>query len=740
MFILPYTRPFIPEHHIINHIENTGLGTRFEAQVLRPPLEYNEKTYLLVDVKRIYGTQGPATGRIRLFVKGRLPNIKTGDRVMVISRLREARNFGNPGEFDLRWHYRTEDIYVLGAVEDPRFIVKVKDGRVDFFQSMDSIRQKMSRFIERNSSNPLSSAVLKALLLGEQSAIPPDIRKAFSATGTSHILSISGLHMGIVAYSAYRLFFFVFGLSERLTLALNIRKLAGALSLVPLFFYAMLAGFLIPAQRSMLMVSAFVAVFLFDRGKDFFNTLALAAFIMLAFSPASLWAPSFLLSFAAVFSIVFLVPGLKEMFDTGQSADVKKKELKPIIGGLIGFFRKNLFISVAATLGTAPIAAYYFNVVSLYGFLANLLVVPLMGFLAVVLGMTSAVFLLFSEGLAALILNLADLSVVAGIWCVRFFARLPLSSIRIATPTWIEVSLFYILVIAVFKLRKRRILAPVVAIALAGLIAGPVIRHYNMKNDNDLKVTFLSVGQGDSMLVEFPQGKTMLIDGGAIMGDLDIGSQVVSPFLWKKKITQLDYVVLSHAQRDHMAGLGFILENFKTGEFLWNGNGLLKGLDETIRDRDIKVSLIDDQSPPLLINGVKVEFLNPPKNSQYDVNDNSLVLRVAYGEREFLFTGDIGSRAESALVGKDIGSDVLKVPHHGSKGSSSPDFLRAVGASVAVVSAGTGNIFGLPHPDTLERFSSAGTRLFRTDTDGAVTIVTDGKGLKASTYLTNEGL
>jgi len=233
----------------------------------------------------------------------------------------------------------------------------------------------------------------------------------------------------------------------------------------------------------------------------------------------------------------------------------------------------------------------------------------------------------------------------------------------------------------------------------------------------------------------------MLIDGGGFYSaDFDVGERIIAPFLWKNKIDRIDYIVLSHPQRDHMMGLKFIAERFRVKEFRWNGDvGIDKGYDELMQSVDknrIERFTADSDTPPLNINGAIVEFLSPQKENRLDANNNSLVVKLKYKDISFLFTGDIENSGEAVLLnrGDEIKSAVLKVPHHGSRTSSRMDFLKAVNPKIAVISVGHSNPFGFPHPEILKRYEELKIPVLRTDINGAVTIETDGAGLKVSSY------
>jgi len=250
-----------------------------------------------------------------------------------------------------------------------------------------------------------------------------------------------------------------------------------------------------------------------------------------------------------------------------------------------------------------------------------------------------------------------------------------------------------------------------------------------------LRITFLDGGQGESALVEFPYGGKMLVDGGGFHNDdiIDVGERAIAPFLWKKKITKLDYVVLTHPHPDHLNGLPFIARNFKPGVFWWNGDEAVSPLAEKLHQVIGSVKgnsrIVNRTTPSLTVNGAQIDFLNPPPQSSWVGNNNSLAFRIIPGEVSFFLTGDIQKEAEADIIrtGKNLRSTVIKVPHHGSLNSSSEEFIRAVKPKVAVFTGKLGRF--LPHSHIIQRYKEMGIAVNRVDQQGAVSFVTDGKML-----------
>lgn len=737
LFILPVLKPSIGPDHIINHVGKPGerLALSIEGRI-HGPVQYKDAvTHIYLDTERAFpdGTNGiDVTGRVRLTVKGHTKELLGGDRVRVAAKLSRPRNLSNPGGFDYEWWLKRRSVLVTGYVRGEAFIKKISIGSGPFHLT-ELFRNRTSNFID--SLELSEEGVIKALLCGDKSAISAATIEAYRKSGAAHLLAISGLHTGTVALLAYLFFFYLIRRSEWLTLRLSARKLSLLLALPPVVFYAMISGLSLSTQRAAIMILAFVILILMGRGRNLLNTLALAALVILIISPAAAWEPSFQFSFAAVAGILYLTPRFQALFKSND-------ELEPLrergwrhraFHYLLSLF----FVSLAATIATAPLAALHFNRVSIIGPLTNLIVIPIVAFLVVPVLLIAGLLSALWPALAALIFKTVNAVLIVNNLFIDKISHFQWSSLWLSTPTLVELFFFYLMVIAIAEIGRRRYMAYAVAACISILFIIPVQREMASSLPNELAVTFLSVGQGDAAFVELPGGKTMLIDGGGAYGkDLDMGRLVIAPFLRKKRIRHIDYMALSHAQRDHMAGLPFIAENFSIGEFWWNGQGPLKELGKILEREAIQKRVVNKNTDPMTINGVKIEFLHPGPEKSGSVNDNSLVLRLSYKDRAILFTGDIGELVEPGLLDKNIKADILKAPHHGSRSSSSIDFLRAIGAEYVVVSAGYANYFGFPHTETVERYRQAETRILRTDLEGAVTVRTDGSNLKIKSYLT----
>lgn len=746
----PYVAPILPSRHVINFAD--GVAYQITGRVVTDPLIQNnrQKLQLSVESLSVDGGLQISDGNLRLTVYGVDPKLAIGDRIRFRGRIKEIRNFNNPGGFDYKRHMAFKGVRASTYCRSEN-ILWLNHGFSDgMLAYMRRNRAEIERMIaDVTFDRPETRAVLSALLIGRKTLIPKKLREDFNRCGIGHLLAISGLHVGSVALVAFWLFrksaayipaFLRWGIGQRI---------AAVAALIPVAYYGWLAGFSPSTQRAVFMVLVLLGAYVVGRRGDIINTLAWAAVVILIFHPPTLFSISFQLSFMAVLAIILGLQYFKRYVTAGPGFLPSQLALRLLQIILVSFF---------ALLGTLPLTMHYFNQISLLGPFANLLFVPLLGFLVVPMGLTAIFIHSLSSYLATGLLYMSAKMVDFALALIKLLSGLPWISLRTFTPSYLEIVLYF-LFLALLLGRKQFFQKNmhIRRFVLWGLLllTGYDVAYWTYVRffDEQLRVTALDVGQGSATLLELPRGKTMLVDGGGFNDNqnFDVGARIVAPFLWRRKIQTVDVVVLTHPNSDHLNGLLYVLENFSVHKVLSNRDVAdtsgYQRFQKLIHHKKIAHPDFRFLCGSWREDEVTFDILSPPKNYTLqrikerwrNSNNNSLVLKVSYGRQSLLFPGDLMKQGERALLSvhssERLKSNILMVPHHGSKSSSSRDFVETVAPDIAVMSTGWQNPFGFPHHDVLSKYQKIGADIMRTDQCGAIQLALDGKRIRKATIL-----
>jgi competence protein ComEC len=735
--------------------------------VVEPSLLVNDRDQFLLEI-------GPrARAQVKLYAVGgeALPLLQYGQRVEFVGKTRRPHNYRNPGAFDYAQFLARQNIYWSASASGSAVHVMPGECGNPFAHALSTVRAAALTRIEKlYRHNEYNTGMMQAVLVGETARLQRSWTDDYRSTGTFHALIISGSHVAVLAAALLFL----------LRICFVPRGAALLAVLVMAWAYAVITGWQPPVIRSAAGLTLYAVGGLFFRQRRTLNILAAVALLFFVFDPESLFDPSFQLSFFSVALIgLFVVPVIERTSSPLAAAcrelenDKKDPRLAPQIAShrvelrlfaetlrlllhipergarfivvgctrLLIFFYDLLLTSAAIQAGLMLPMVLYFHRVSFTGLSANAIVVPLLG-VVVPLG-----FVTLFTGFAWLAKLNAGLLWVSQLTVAWHSRREP--NWRIPDPpVWFSIVLVCVILLAAVRWKSNWLRAGL-AVAAFVLMGALIVHPFPVDAARGvLELTVIDVGQGDSLLLVLPDQHTILIDAGGIATfglvtrarNLDIGEDVVAPYLWRRGIRHIDVAAFTHLHDDHVQGFPAILKDFDVGE-IWTGAvedcPQWAGIQAIAAERHIPIRQLH-RGYSRNFNDVQINTLAPSTDyvgGATPKNNDSLVLRVSYGHHSFLLTGDAEKQVEAQLVssGELAHVDVLKAGHHGSRTSSTPGFLDALHPSLVLISDGYQNSYGHPHPLTIEHLSERHIGILRTDQSGLLTVKSDGHHLWAET-------
>lgn len=662
-----------------------------EGQVISIPKTNYSSAHFKFQLTKLAGKQ--QSTRLALTWYRPYPILKVGDTWRFFVKLKPPHGLRNPGGFDYEHWLMTQGIRATGYIDHHKKAQKIRHD--NGIHPIDQIRQSVQSIVQDSISDQSLAAVINTLTIGSKSLLDSKQWRVFQNTGTSHLMAISGLHVGLIASVVYYISRFIWSLFPWLLLRIPAPRAASMVTILMVILYGLLVGFSLPTQRAVIMIVILMLASLLYQYVPVWRRLLLAFFIIVIWDPFALFSSSFWLSFMAVFLIGYTMGGR-----------LSKNR------GVTSWLRLQCVIF----LGLLPITLFYFQQFSLVSLIANFPAITWVGMIIVPLCLLATVVCLFSIALGHWIFWLTAKLLMPLWWWLNWLASWPhVIWYHAVINHWILLSSL----VAVFLL-----LAPKGWPGRwLGLIWALPLFFYRVPGPDLGGIDFilLDVGQGLSTVIRTTHHTLVYDAGPRSYAGFDAGERVITPYLRSQGISKLDLLMISHGDNDHMGGANAIISNFPVERILTS----------VPRRFHRSTARYCYSGQHWRWDGVDFKVLSPPKGEAYQGNNSSCVLKISNGVRSILLSGDIEKERETWLIKNKkvrLASDILVAPHHGSKTSSSWDWVNQVGVKDVLFAVGYYNQYGFPNPVVVNRYRSVGARLFTTANEGAIQIHIDPDG------------
>ena len=679
----------------------------------------NNKKEIQISKKKIY-----------IQAKNNNLQIKYGDIIQVVGKFEQPESRRNYKGFDYKLYLKTRSI--VGNLKSNN-IKKITNKIENPIEYIEYKSIELSKKIKENANKILPkdmSSVFIGLVLGDTSEISEETIEDFRNSNMSHILAVSGMHMSYLILLSIQLFGKILG-----------KKQAYIVSIILIIFYMFLTGFSASIIRSGVMGIILIISKIIYKNNDIFTNIAISSLIILIKNPYSILDLSFQFSFGGTIGIILFQKFISKRF---LEKSLRSKKIIEILS-----------VTISAQIVILPISIFQFNTLNIYFVLSNLII----GF---IIGPVMACNFIF---LMCLIVNIKLANIISFPLqiCIKFIiliskiSKLPYSQIYLATPGILEIILYFLLIntsFFIYYIYTTKIITPTVKrdkniiamikfhikyrmeektkiVTKIVIVFGIILIIIIQVTPKDLRIHFLDVNQGDSTFIVTPRGKKILIDGGGSSYS-NIGKNTVLPYILDRGYTKIDIAIISHMDLDHCDGIIYLMEKIKINTVI-----LGKQYERTInyerfikiaKERKINLKRVEEGDKIDIEKDVNIEVLWPNSKkviSENIINNNSLVFKINYKKFSILFTGDIEEIAEKKILEENkntLKSTILKVAHHGSKTSTTSEFLKAVNPQYALIGVGKNNKFGHPSENTLRKLKEKNIRIYRTDELGEITI------------------
>ncbi len=703
---------------------NISEKVSIKAIIISEPVDKDYKKTYTIKVEEINGDKKYKNTKLLLDIKKSelKEEPEFGDEIEIIGELKKPNGARNYKGFDYKQYLKSKKIYATVSSENYKIISKKK---IDIISKViNSVQNNMKSNINKI-LNEEEAALCIGILVGDREAISEQTEDNFKKSNLTHMLAVSGSHITYIINALAML------------LGKTSKRTSKIFTIIILIFFMALTGFTFSVIRACIMGILVLLASLMYRKPDTINNLGISSFIILLFNPYAISDAGFLLSYGGTIGIVLLGDKIENAIYKEENKN------KNIINKIIKYIITSFSITLSANLIIIPIMAYNFSTVSFTFWISNILAAPIME-IATIFGFIIYFISIFFIPLAKFLGIFLNLLLYLLLKIAEVSSLIPGSSIYIKTPYIIECIIYYLFIVLWLKwdyiknaIKVKKILKVLVASSILLIIFSSVLIYYYPKT---LKIYFVDVGQGDCTLIKTPTNKHILIDGGGSeFGNFDVGESTLLPYLLDRRITTIDYMLISHFDSDHIDGLFAVMENLKIKNIIISKQGEKSDnfirFQELVKNKKVNVLVVKKGDRIQIDKYSYFEILFPEKNLIQDnvLNNNSIVANFCSIGFKLLFTGDIEEIAEKRLweLYRDtdkLKSTILKVAHHGSKTSSTAKFLELVTPKIALIGVGEGNKFGHPNNGVLDRIRDYTNKIYRTDKNGEIEIIyTKGK-------------
>lgn len=657
--------------------------------------------------------------------------IKYGSIILFKGEFVEPEIARNYRGFSYKEYLKSIGIYGTIKADTVKEIGNKKLGIIKTLANDVSI--KIKETIKEYIQNEDNRNLLLGILIGDDDELSKNIKEDFQNSSLSHILAVSGMHVSFVIM-------FVTIFLSKIDFS---KKISKVICIVFLIFFIFLTGEMPSVKRACIMAILGLISQLIYRKNDTITSLSISLLIILIYNPFSIMDVGLILSFGATCGIIIFYEIIFNLIDNRNNNNKVITKINEIVS-----------VSISAQILIFPLSIMFFNKISLTFLFSNLLISSFIG-LIIALGFVSIIIPI------DILFKILEVFLILLIKIAEVFSSIPISHISIVTPSLTTIILYYVIVFGITyiflikkKKYKRQIEKKILTIVdkfkffifihkkmlMSLLIIIIILIQVIRLVPKELRIYFIDVGQGDACLIVTPSNKTILIDGGGAKNneEFDVGKSTLLPYLLDRKITKIDYMMISHFDVDHTGSFDTVLENIKVGKVIISkqpkNSDEFTNIMKIVKSKNIKVILVSAGDKIKIDKNVLLKILYPEDELQFeDLNNNSIVAKLVYGNFSMLFTGDIEKEAENKILNKYSNADVLKstvlkVAHHGSKTSSTEEFLKEVRPQIALIGVGKNNLFGHPTKEIIRRLEKYGIQICRTDKSGEITIKVNKKG------------